>query len=163
MEAQQLPLLSPPEEVSGDKHEEVIVSKNILLGIGGVMACDGGKGMVGLCRWTRRKRCVSSSRSNSSHSYLLLPPRTCGHTQYQENMRGWRAIASEKAWAVVGPLAYSGVWGTRRLVGALPVRGEHVYAKRGDLTTLCRDREARNNFKYYSNNSSTKTSLLVER
>ena len=45
------------------------------------------------------------------------------------------AIGREKALALVGPSASSGVGGTRRLVGALPVRGEHVYAKRGDPTT----------------------------
>ena len=45
-----------------------------------------------------------------------------------------RAIGSEKALALVGPAASSGVGGTRRLVGALPVRGEHVSAKRGDAT-----------------------------
>ena len=35
-----------------------------------------------------------------------------------ENMRGRRAIGSEKALALVGPSASSGVGGTRRLVGA---------------------------------------------
>ena len=53
-----------------------------------------------------------------------------------------RAIGSEKALALVGPSAPSGVVGRKRLVGALPVRGEHVYAERGDLTTGCRDRKA---------------------
>ena len=54
-----------------------------------------------------------------------------------------RAIGIEKALALVGPSVSSGVGGTRRLVGALPVRGEHVYAKRGDPTTTgCRDRKA---------------------
>ena len=38
-----------------------------------------------------------------------------------------RAIGSEKALAPVGPSASSGVGGRRRLVGALPVRGEHAY------------------------------------
>ena len=52
-------------------------------------------------------------------------------------MRGRRAIGSEKALALVDPSASSEVGGTRRLVGALPVRNEHVYAKRGDLTTEC--------------------------
>ena len=51
-----------------------------------------------------------------------------------------RAIGSEKALALVGPSAYVGVGGTRRVVGTLPVRGEHEYAKRGDLTTGCRNR-----------------------
>ena len=46
VEAQQLPLLSPPEEVGGDEHEEVMVSKNIVVEIGGVMACDGGREMM---------------------------------------------------------------------------------------------------------------------
>ena len=45
--AQPMALLSPPEEVGGDKHEEVMVSKNMVVEIGGVMACDGEKGMMG--------------------------------------------------------------------------------------------------------------------
>ena len=53
------------------------------------------------------------------------------------------AIGSEKALALVGPSASSGVGGRRRLVRALPVRGEHVHAKRRDPTTAgCRDRKA---------------------
>ena len=66
------------------------------------------------------------------------------------NRRKTRAIASrmkatgsEKALALVGPSTPSGVGGTRRLVGALPVCGEHVYAKRGDPHYYgCRDRKA---------------------
>ena len=50
-------------------------------------------------------------------------------------------VGSEKALALVGPSASSGVGDTRRLIGALPVRGENVYAKRGDPTTGCRDRK----------------------
>ena len=46
MAAQPLALLSPPEEVGGDKHEGVMVSKNVVVEVGGVMACDGGKGMM---------------------------------------------------------------------------------------------------------------------
>ena len=53
------------------------------------------------------------------------------------------ATGSEKALALVGSSASSGVGGTRRMVGALPVRGEHVYAKKDDLTTGCRDRKTR--------------------
>ena len=53
--------------------------------------------------------------------------------RWVDNMRGRREIGSEKGIALVGPPASSGVGGTRRLVGALPVRREHVYAKRGDL------------------------------
>ena len=45
--AQPLALLSPPEEVGGDEHKEVILSKNMVVEMGGVMACDGGKGMMG--------------------------------------------------------------------------------------------------------------------
>ena len=43
-----LPLvfLSPPEEVGGDEQEEVMVSKNMMVEIGGVMEFDGGKGMM---------------------------------------------------------------------------------------------------------------------
>ena len=43
MEAPQLPLLSPPEEVGGDELEEVVVSENMMVEIGSVMARDGGK------------------------------------------------------------------------------------------------------------------------
>ena len=44
--AQSLGRLSPPEEVGGDEHEEVTVSsKNMVVGIGGVIAFDGGKGL----------------------------------------------------------------------------------------------------------------------
>ena len=50
------------------------------------------------------------------------------------------AIGSAKALTLVGPSVSSGVGGTKRLLGALPVRGEHVYAKRGDITTRYRDR-----------------------
>ena len=46
VEAQQLPLLSPPQEVGGDEHEGVLVSENMVVEIGGVVACDGGKGMM---------------------------------------------------------------------------------------------------------------------
>ena len=46
VEAQALALLSPPEEVGGDYREEVMVSKNMVVEIGGMMACDGGKGMM---------------------------------------------------------------------------------------------------------------------
>ena len=44
VEAQQLPLLSPPQEVGGDEHEEVMASMNTVVEVGGVMACDGEKG-----------------------------------------------------------------------------------------------------------------------
>ena len=105
-------------------------------------------------RWKR-----SGSRTSSSHNYLVLPSRTCGHPQCQqilmratasgrlEGIIFWflflevraiasrmRAIGSQKALALVGPSASSGVGGTGRLVDTLPVRGEHVYAKRGDAT-----------------------------
>ena len=44
--AQPLALLAPPEEFNGDEHEGVMVSKIMVVQIGGVMACDGGKGMM---------------------------------------------------------------------------------------------------------------------
>ena len=44
--AQPLALLSPPEEVGRDEHEGVMVSKNVVVEVGGVMACDGEKGMM---------------------------------------------------------------------------------------------------------------------
>ena len=46
VEAQQLPLLSPPQEVGGDEHEQVMLSENMVIEIGGVVACDGGKGVM---------------------------------------------------------------------------------------------------------------------
>ena len=46
VEAQQLPLLSPPQEVGGDEHEEVVASMNTVVEVGGVMACDGEKRMM---------------------------------------------------------------------------------------------------------------------
>ena len=39
-------LLSPPLEVGGVEHEGVLVSENLVVEIGGVAACDGGKGMM---------------------------------------------------------------------------------------------------------------------
>ena len=41
-----LALLSPPEEVGGDEHEGVTVSENMVVVIGGMTACDGGKGIM---------------------------------------------------------------------------------------------------------------------
>ena len=74
-----------------------------------------------------------------------------------------RAIGSEKVLALVGPSAPSGVGGTRRLVGALPVCGEHVYAKRGGLTTGCRDRKACIISSTTAIRSKIETCLFVER
>ena len=47
--AQQLPLLSPPQEVGGDEHEGVMVSENMVVDIE-VVACDKGKGMMGVAK-----------------------------------------------------------------------------------------------------------------
>ena len=44
--AKPLALLSPPEEVGGDKHEGVLVCENMVVEVGGVIACDGEKGMM---------------------------------------------------------------------------------------------------------------------
>ena len=41
--AQPIAHMSPPEEVGPHEHEEVMVSKNMVVEIGGVMTCDGGK------------------------------------------------------------------------------------------------------------------------
>ena len=43
---QSLALQLLPDEVGGDEHEEVVVSKNMVVEVGGVMACDGEKGMM---------------------------------------------------------------------------------------------------------------------
>ena len=57
--AQPLALLSPPEEVGGDDHEEVMVSKNMVVEIGGVMACrDGGKGMIGSMQMDKEEELI---------------------------------------------------------------------------------------------------------
>ena len=45
--AQELPLPSPPKEVGGYKQEEVMVSNNTVIEIGGVMANDRGKTIMG--------------------------------------------------------------------------------------------------------------------
>ena len=55
VEAQQLPLLSRPEEVGGDKHQEVMVSKNMVVDVGRVMARDGEKGMMGFTQMDKEK------------------------------------------------------------------------------------------------------------
>ena len=54
VEAQQLPLLSQRQEVGGEEHEEVMVSKN-MVEIGGVMSCDGGKGMMECMQMDKEK------------------------------------------------------------------------------------------------------------
>ena len=197
VEAQQLPLLSPPQEVGGDEHEGVLVSENTVE-VGGVVACDGGKRMMEmdkkeeLLQQQPNQQQPSSSRTSSSLSYLVLPTQTRGHPQCQQvllmrataigrsqamifrflfceaeqqqgrlrlenaNNREARAIASrraigsDKALALVGSSAPSRVGGMRRPVGALPVRGEHVYAKRGEPTTTgCEDRKACNIFNFF--------------
>ena len=71
-------LLSPPEEVGGDEHEEVMVSKNMVVEVGGVMACDGGRGMMESMQMDKRKELLQQHRTSSSHSYLVLPPQTRG-------------------------------------------------------------------------------------
>ena len=92
--AQPLALLSPPEEVGGDEHGEVMVSKNMVVKIGGVMACDGRRGMIikSMQRWTTRKICFCSRRTSSSHNNLVLRPQTRGHPQCQQILM--RATAS---------------------------------------------------------------------
>ena len=55
MEAPQLPLLSPPEEVGGDAHEEVVVSENMVVEIGSVMARDGEKRIMGSMQMGKEK------------------------------------------------------------------------------------------------------------
>ena len=204
VEAQQLPLLSPPREVGGDEREEVIVSKNVVVEIGGVVACDGEKEMMVSMQMDTQEELLQQQpneqqpelfgaaapdpwpppmsadpdESNSEweigrHDFLVFAlggRPTAGRVRLgNAKRRELRAIArrmeanvSEKVLALVGPSASSGVGGPRRLVGALPVRGEHVYAKRGDLTTRCRDQKARIIFKYLHRNSSIKTCLLVE-
>ena len=46
-------------------------------------------------------------------------------------------IGSERALALVGPSAFSGVGDEGRLLGALPVRGECAFAKRDHGIDLC--------------------------
>ena len=56
--AQPFPLLSSPEEVGGDEHEEVVVSKNMVVEVGRVMARDGGNGMVRYMQMNNRKELI---------------------------------------------------------------------------------------------------------
>ena len=44
--ARSLPFLSPLEELGEDEHVGVMVSKNVVVQVGGVMVCDGRKGMM---------------------------------------------------------------------------------------------------------------------
>ena len=57
-------------------------------------------GEKGWCRWTRSKSCFSSSRTSSSHSYLVLPTQTRGHPQWQQVLL-IRATAIEKSQAMI--------------------------------------------------------------
>ena len=138
VEAQQLPLLSPPEEVGRDEHEKVMVSKNMVVEIGGVMACDGGKGMMESMQMDKEKELLQQQPQQQQPQLpgAAAPdpwplPMSSEHERQQSN---WK----REALALVGPSASSGVGGTRRLLGALPVRGEHVYAKRGELLRASR-------------------------
>ena len=70
MEAQQLPLLSPPEEVGGDEREEVMVSKNTAVEIAGVIACDGGKWMMGHMQMDKEKEML---QQHAHQHYPQLP------------------------------------------------------------------------------------------
>ena len=140
MEAQQFPLPSLPEEVGGDEPEEMTVSKNTVVEVGRVMACDGGKKMMESVQMDKVKWPLQQQLQQQQPQLPGATPRTRGHPQGQPNMRGRRAIERAKALARVGPSAPSGVGGTRRMVGALPVRGEHVYAERGDLLRASRSK-----------------------
>ena len=55
-EAQQLPLPSPPEEVGGDEQEEVMVSNNTVVEIGGVMANNRGKTIIGSMQMDKKNQ-----------------------------------------------------------------------------------------------------------
>ena len=159
-----------------------MVSENMVAEIGGVVACDGGEGMIEMDKkdelaqqqlnqqqpqlpgaadaglWPPPMATGLVDDSNSDyeiashdfHVFVLGARATAGSFAFRKcATKGaraiasrMRAIASEKALALVGPSVASGVVGTTRLVGALPARGEHVYAKRGDRTTGSRDRTA---------------------
>ena len=56
METRQLPLLSPLEEVSADEHGEVMVSKNMAVEIGRVMARDDDNGMMASMQMDKAKK-----------------------------------------------------------------------------------------------------------
>ena len=68
--AQQLPLLSPREEVGGDEHEEVMLSKNMVVEIGGVMACDREKRMMASIQMDNEKELL---QQQPQHQQPQLP------------------------------------------------------------------------------------------
>ena len=86
VEAQQLPLLSPPQEVGGGEHERVLVSENMVVEIGGVAACDGEKGVMEM----DKKDQLLQQRPNQLQPQLPRaadpdpwpPPRPAVHSDY---------------------------------------------------------------------------------
>ena len=70
MAAQPLAILSPPEEVGGDEHEEVMVSKHMVVEIGGVMACDGGKGMMGSMQMNKENELLQQQQPHQQQPQL---------------------------------------------------------------------------------------------
>ena len=70
VEAQQLPLLSPPEEVGGDAHEEVVVSENRGVEIGSVMARDGEKRMMGSMQMDKHTSMFDHPRTRVLDAWL---------------------------------------------------------------------------------------------
>ena len=180
METQQLPLLLPPEEVGGDGHKEAVVSKNMVVEIGRVMARDGGKGMMEPMQMNKEKELLQQQPKQQqpqlpgaaapdpwpSPSSADLDKsnneREIGRNGFLVFVLGGRAAAGSfpsgecKAKGVqsdreqdgsdwkregIGTgcfFSIFGGWCTRRLLGALPVRGECASAKGGDLLRASR-------------------------
>ena len=205
VKTQQPPLLWPPEEVGGDKHEEVVVSKNMVVEIGRVMARDGEKGMMGSMKMGKENELL---HQQSPQQLPQLPgaadpdpwppptsadldennsKRGIGRRDFLPFVLGGRAAAGSFAlgkskakgrqsdreqdgsdWkreriGTGWSFSIFGGWGTRRLLGALLVRGEHVYAKRGDLRRASRSkRHVLISSTTYSSSSSIKTCMLVD-
>ena len=68
--AQLMPLLSPPEKVGGDKHEEVVVSENMVVEVGRVTARVGGKGMPGSMQMNKKKELLQQQQQPQQRPQL---------------------------------------------------------------------------------------------
>ena len=181
--AQPLALLSPPEEVGGDEHEGLMVSMNMVVEIGGEMACVGAKGMMGSMQMDKEEELLQQQpnqqqpqlpgaadpdpwpppmsadldESNSeweigSHDslvFVLGGRATAGSFAFgecepkggqsdREQESDWKREGIGTGWS----FSIFWGWGHETPGRRLTRRGEHVYAKRGDPTTGCRDRNA---------------------
>ena len=116
VEAQQLPLLSPPQEVGGDEHEGVMVSENMVVEIGGVVACDGGKGMMEM----DKKEELLQQQPNQQQPQLPgaadpgpWPPRMAAGLVDESNS-GWEIASHDFQVSVLGGRATAGSFAFRK-------------------------------------------------